>query len=531
MAEPSDKFKLVKSVAPEGHTEMVYANRPKNLAELLQSTVKKYGNHEAFADLDNRLSYRQADTAIDNMASALNYRYGIGKGDRVALMLRNGIEFALSLFALAETGVITVPLNTALKGEELAFQVKDCGASLVVTDHEFYDLMDKASTGVDSVKQIFVTGDDIPDGATSFSHLLESNDYPPVEADIGEDDIAVLMYTSGTTGKPKGALLSHKGIIASAMNAARLCDLHIERDRMLVVAPLFHITGLAMNLCSAVFTGIPSIFIKRFKTEDTLRIIEAEKITTMFAVPTILWLMFNAPDFERYDFSLLRVMASGGSASPEDLLKCSAGKLPDARLLPGYGLTEACGMVHSTTSLEEALNKPGSSGRPLPNIEAKVVDNNGEDLPPGQAGELLVRGCQVMRGYWNNPDASLQTVVDGWLHTGDIAMITKEGDTYILDRLKDMIIRGGENIYSLEVENALYRHPKVLEAAVVGVPDPIFGEQVKAVLVLRPGEQATEEEIQEFCDKYLARYKVPKHVEFREALPRNPAGKLLKGDL
>lgn len=531
MPESAEPFEVIKSVTPEGYIELVYANRPKNLTELLKNTVEKYGDWEAFIDLNTRLNYRQIDSLINNVASALYHDWRIEKGDRVALMLRNGVEFAVSLFALARIGAITVPLNNALKGEELAFQIKDCGASLLITDSEFHDAIAEAISGVEGLKNVFFTGSEISGGRSAFSELLKQKEYSLASITVDEDDTALLMYTSGTTGKPKGALLSHKGIIASAMNAAQLCALNAGQDRMLVVAPLSHITGIAMNLCAAVYSGIPVVFVKRFRTEETLKIIEEEKITTMFAVPTVLWLMFNAPDFEQYNLSSLRLMASGGSASPEDLLKCCALKLPRAQLLPGYGLTEANGMTHSTTSLEEALSKPGSCGRALPVIKAKIVDGSGREVHPGEPGELLVKGCQVMKGYWKNWEATRATIVDGWLHTGDIACITGEGDIYILDRLKDMIIRGGENIYSLEVENVLYRDPKILEAAVVGVPDSVFGEQVKAVIVLRPGEKATPEEIQEFCERYLARYKVPKYVEFRDTLPHNLAGKIIKDSL
>jgi long-chain acyl-CoA synthetase len=248
-------------------------------------------------------------------------------------------------------------------------------------------------------------------------------------------------------------------------------------------------------------------------------------------VPTILWLMLNEPELASYDLSSMRQFAAGGSASPEELLRACAARLPGVQLMPGYGLTEATAMTHTTTSLDEALAKLGSVGKALPILEDRVVDASGKDLPPGQPGELLVKGCQVMKEYWNNPEATRQTIVDGWLHTGDIAKTNKDGYTYILDRMKDMIIRGGENIYSIEVENVLYRHPKVLEAAVVGVDDQVFGEQVKAALVLRPGQRATAEEIQEFCGQHLAYFKVPKYIEFMDSLPRNPAGKVIKARL
>ena len=531
MQKMATTYRVVKLATPEGRTEWVYADRPKNLTELLNSTVNKYGNQEALIYANARPSYKQVASSVSNVASALYYNYGIRKGDRVALMLTNGLEFTTSFFALAKIGAITVPMNTALKGEELTFQVGDSGATLLIVEPEFHELMAEVSSGTKGVKRIFVTGGEPPAGTIAFSELLKHEEHAPVKVKVDEMDSAVIMYTSGTTGRPKGALLSHKGIIASAMNMSQLCDLRVGRDKMLVVVPLFHVTGLAIALCSAIYAGIPAVLVKRFKAADSLKIIEAEKVTTMAAVPTILWLMLNAPEFDQYNLSSLRSFAAGGSASPEDLLKCCAEKLPGVQLMPGYGLTEAAAMTHTTTSLDEALSKLGSVGKVMSILEAKVVDSSGRDLPPGEPGELLVRGCQVMKEYWNNPEATRETIVDGWLHTGDIAKITEEGYTYILDRVKDMIIRGGENIYSIEVENVLYRNPKVLEAAVVGVPDPVFGEQVKAALVLKPGEQATPEEIQGFCKRYLADYKVPRYIEFREALLRNPAGKVIKDKL
>lgn len=531
MPKSTKPFRIITIKTPGGWTERVYADRPRNLSELLDNAVKKYGHQEAIIDANTRLSYKQFDSLIGNMASALYYNYGIKKGDRIALMLRNGWEFVTSFFAIARTGAIMVPLNTALKGEELAFQVKDSGATLLIVEPEFQALMAEAISGAEGMKQIFIAGGEPAAGTVAFSELLKQEEQPPVAVEVDEEDIAALMYTSGTTGRPKGALLTPKGIMASGMNSVQLCDMRNGRDKMLVVAPLFHITGLAMTFTSSIYAGIPVVMVKRFKAADTLKIIQEEKVTIIFGVPTIYWLMLNAPEFDQYDLSSLRYLASGGADTPEDVVRCCAEKLPGVQLAPGYGLTEACGMSYSTTSIEEALSKPRSSGRPLPTIDAKIVDSSGRELPPGEPGELLIRSCQVMKGYWNNPKVTRETIVDGWLHTGDIAKIMEDGHLYICDRVKDMIIRGGENIYSIEVENVLYRNPKVLEAAVVGVPDPVFGEQVKAAIVLRPGEQSTEEEIQEFCRKHLANYKVPKYVEFREALPRNPAGKVIKDSL
>jgi len=531
--ELAKEYKIVPPATAEEGTEPVYAGRPRNLTQLLNNTVDRYGPQEGviITDPSARLSFQQFASLVANVASALYHDYGVKKGDRVALMLRNGLEFATSFFALARIGAVTVPLNTALKGEELAFQVADSGAAVLIVEPKFHQLFAGVSPAAKGVKYIFVTGDEPPAGTVAFSELLRDRGHPPVEVRVEEMDSAVIMYTSGTTGRPKGALLSHQAMITGAMNMAQLCDLRVGRDKILVVVPLFHITGLAIAFCSAVYAGITAVIVRKFKSDEALQIIAAEKVTTMVAVPTILWLILNEPEFGNYDLSSMRQFAAGGSASPEELLKACAAKLPGVQLMPGYGLTEATAMTHTTTSLDEALTKLGSVGKALPILKARVVDDSGKELPLGQPGELLVKGCQVMKEYWNNPEATRQTIVDGWLHTGDIAKVTEDGYTYILDRMKDMIIRGGENIYSIEVENVLYRHPKVLEAAVVGVSDQVFGEQVKAALVLRPGEQATAEEIQEFCGQHLAYFKVPKYVEFMESLPRNPAGKVIKARL
>jgi acyl-CoA synthetase (AMP-forming)/AMP-acid ligase II len=251
----------------------------------------------------------------------------------------------------------------------------------------------------------------------------------------------------------------------------------------------------------------------------------------MIGVPTIMWLLFNVPDIDYDKLRSLRAFGAGGSATPEELLNACTEKLPGFEFCPGYGLSEACGMTITTVSIDDALRHPGSAGRAIPVIETKVVDGSGKELPACEAGELLVRGCLTLKEYWNNPEATGKTIVEGWVYTGDVAKKDEKGYLYILDRIKDMINRGGEKIWSLEIENLLYRNPKILEAAAVAVPDPIFGEEVKTVVVLKPDAKATPEEIQEYCCRFLAKYKIPKYVEFREALPRNPAGKVLKAEL
>jgi long-chain acyl-CoA synthetase len=508
--------------------ERLYAHRPQNLITLLTRTVEAHGDTECLADSSARLTYHQLYEAAGDLAAALHQEHGIGKGDRVALMLHNSPEYVISLFAIAGLGAISVPLNTALKGQELCYPINDSGATLLIADQDAFKIIADIRTELRTVKAIIVIGESSIDGTVSFAGMLGNGRGFPTGITIDENDGAVLLYTSGTTGAPKGALLSNKNIIASAMNDAQLSGLRPRVDSMLLVAPLFHITGLAMCLCSAVYAGIRIVLIRKFKAAEALHLIEKERVSVVIAVPTVLWLMFQAAEFDLTDVKSLRFLASGGAAVPEDLLKICMRKLPGVELAPGYGLTEATGMTHSVRSLEEALSKPGSVGQPMPLMDARIVDASGNDPEPGTAGELLVRGCQVMLEYWNNPQATRDTIVEGWLHTGDIAAINAMGDLQILDRMKDMIIRGGENIYSTQIENVLYMHPKVLEAAVVGIPDTVFGEQVKAALVLKSGEQATAAEIQDFCKLHMADYKVPYRVEFMPSLPRNPAGKVIK---
>jgi acyl-CoA synthetase (AMP-forming)/AMP-acid ligase II len=525
MEKVQTKRNLAEVPTPWGYNERVYADRPRNLAEMLANTGSQHGSLEAVITPDSRLTYEKFASLVEHASSGLYHKHGIRKGDRVALMLKNGWEFSVSFFALMKLGAVAVPLNTAYKGEEAAFQLSDSGSKMLIVDPEYLNIINEIRPEIEEVKYICATD------AADFRELLKEKASKAVNVQVEEMDSAVIMYTSGTTGKPKGAVLSHKGLIAEAMGTSDLLDWTAGRDKHLCPVPLFHVTGLVMNFCGAVYAGVPVLFMRRFNAVEALKVIEEEKITTMIGVPTILWLMLNAPEFDHHKLSSFRSFAAGGSAAPEELLKACREKLPGTELCPGYGLTEACGMISTTVSLDDALSHKGSVGRAIPLIETKVLDSSERELPCGEAGELLVRGCQAFKGYWNNQEATRKTLVDGWVHTGDVAKTDEEGYVYILDRIKDMINRGGEKIWSLEVENVLYRNPKILEAVAVGVPDTIFGEEVKAVIVLRQGAKATPEEIQEFCRHFLAKYKIPKYVEFREALPRNAAGKVMKREL
>jgi len=394
------KHKFVEVTTPWGYNETVYADRTKNLAELLANTAAKYGDLEGIISTDLRLTYKQFASLIDHVSSGLYHKYGIRKGDRVALMLKNGWEFCVSFFALVKLGAIAVPLNTAYKGEEAAFQLNDSGSMMLILDPEFRDIINEIRPEIGEVRNICVTDTE------EFQELLKEKEYTAVNVQVEEMDSAVIMYTSGTTGRPKGAVLSHKGLIAETICVAELLDWRAGRDKHLCPVPLFHVTGLVMNFCGSVYAGIPLVFMKRFNAADALKIIEEEKITTMIGVPTIMWLMLNVPEFDHCNLRSFRCFAAGGSAAPEELLKACREKLPGFELCPGYGLTEACGMTSTTISLDEALSHKGSVGRAIPLIEAKVVDSSERELPLGEAGELLMRGCQALKEYWNNPEAT-----------------------------------------------------------------------------------------------------------------------------
>lgn len=518
-------LELVEVTTPLGFRELVIKNRARNLSEILTVTARRFGSRKAIIGPNSSLSYEQFVAFADHLSATLIYTYGIQKGDRVAIMLNNGWEFAVSFFALMKLGAIAVPLNIAYKDEEIAFQLDDSGSSMVITDVQFHHVVDKSRSKIGKSIPVLLTDTD--------EFLCATNSSVPgrVNIPVDEMDNAVIMYTSGTTGTPKGAVLSHRNLIANAMCMSEIMNWQPGKDNHLCPVPLFHVTGLVMNLCGCVYAGIPVVFMEKFKVADALNLIDKEQITTAIGVPTIMWLMINATEFNQNKVRSLRCFAAGGSSSPEELLKTCKNKVPELELCPGYGLSETTGMVITNVSIDDALSHLGSVGRALSLIDIKVVDNSERTLPVGEAGELMVRGCQVFKEYWNNPEATQKSLVNGWVHTGDVAKIDQDGYVYILDRIKDMINRGGEKIWSLEIENVLYRNPKILEAVAVAVPDPVFNEEVKAVIVLKQNEYASSEEIREFCGKFLARYKVPKYVEFRESLPRTAAGKVLKRNL
>jgi long-chain acyl-CoA synthetase len=506
----------------------VFKNRPGSVVALLADTVKKHPHKIGFIAEDDRLTFKEFDGIVDRIAAGLA-AHGIRRGDHVALLLGIQMEFPLSFFALMKLGAIVVPLNTRFKGEELAYEINDSKSKLLIVDEEYWPFIDPVRDKLGTIDKIFFRGAHVPDGTLPFPLLRAHNPDTSIMTAISETDQAAIMYTSGTTGRPKGAILHQRGLVMTAMLVSDFIQYEPE-DKMICCIPLFHITGLSCLMLSPIFSGVACVYMRNFKTKNFLEIMAKEKVTQYMGVINIIWLMINHPDFDKYDFSSFRTALFGGSPATEEMVRTIFNKLPHIQISVGYGLTESFAIATSTP-YEDALRKIKAVGKCLPTVEAKIVNDQGNEVATGATGEIVFRGSKVFRGYWNNPEATATTIVDGWVHTGDVGKVDEEGFIYILDRKKDMINRGGEKIYSLEVENVICDNPKVLEVAVVGVPDPVMGEAVKACIGLKPGVNATEREIKDFCAARLADYKVPKFVEFMDSLPRNPAGKVSKQEL
>ena len=485
-----------------------------NLSSLLAHAAERHGGRDALVESGTVLDYRGMFSHALRCAGALRAR-GIQPGDRVAILLPNGWHYAVSYFGAQLAGSIAVLVNARLSAPEIAHVLADSGASLVITDDTFAE---RLPTGTISVRA---------------AELLAGR--PPSTTELpgmsrASTDVAHLLYTSGTTGRPKGAMQTHENLLFNAGTVREQFTL-TPRDRTLVVAPMFHATGINSQLIGFVSGGACCVFAPAFKTAAALATLAEQRITVFAGVATMLQLMVMRPEFDSVDLSALRLFIMGGSPVPESLPALAAGKLPHTTLANVWGLTEATSIV-TLVKGADYLSRPWTVGQAVPGVELGIARDDGTvgDLRD-HVGELCVRGPILTAGYWNRPEATTEAYRDGWLHTGDVGSIDAEGYVRVLDRIKDMIIRGGENIYSLEVESALAAHPAVADVGVVGVPDEIFGERVRAVITLAPGASVTAEELCAFAAERLADYKVPAEIVFLPELPRNPNGKLIKRHL
>ncbi len=465
-------------------------------------------------------TYAEMQQAVEDCAARLA-ALGIAKGDRVAFLGFNQPMFFFVMFAAARIGAIFVPLNFRLTGPELAFMIEDCAASALIVDADHRAVIEPQLPNLPSLKAVLAAEDE--------AHWTKGAPPATEPVRVREDDVALIMYTSGTTGRPKGAMLTHGNIWWNNANCMHTLDC-LADDVTLTAAPVFHIGGLNVTTLLAFQKGALVVLHRTFDPGRALADIAANKVTTMFGVPAMFLFMAQHPAFPMTDLSSVRLLLVGGAPSPLPLLKTYLAR--GVSMQQGYGLTETAPMV-SFLAPEYALSKVGSSGKPVLFVEVKIVDSIGAAIEtPRVQGEILVRGPNVTPGYWNLPEATAQAIDrDGWLRTGDAGFFDEDGFLTISDRIKDMIITGGENVYPAEVESALMRHPAIAEVAVIGEPDEQWGEGVVAVAALKVGQSLTIEELRDFAGESLARYKLPRRLEIVAALPRNATGKILKYQL
>jgi fatty-acyl-CoA synthase len=472
---------------------------------------------------DQSITYAEFDRHINRAAHALR-ALGVNQGDRVAYLDLNHPRFFVTLFAAAKLGAIFVPLNFRLTAPELSFIVNDAGVHTLVHDEMFAPVIDQIRDDIGVRNLVCTTA---REGVRAWADVMHDQRDSALDNQVSADDVAVIMYTSGTTGRPKGAMLTHGNFLWNNINALLGYDT-LADDRTLVVAPLFHIGGLNVTPLSAFLKGATVVLERTFDPTRVLEQIPRQRITTMFGVPAMFLFMSQHPGFAAADLSSVRTFICGGAPVPEALIRLYGER--GISFAQGYGLTETAPFA-SLVPIDRALDKIGSAGVPPFFTDVRCIDDRDEPLPPGERGEVVVRGPNVMKGYWNRPDATAEAIRNGWFHTGDVGVMDDEGFLYIVDRKKDMIISGGENIYPAEVEDCIYTHPDVAEVAVIGVPDARWGEAVCAIVVPKSGTAPTEQDIRDFTQGRLARYKQPHTVIFTDVLPRNPAGKVLKFEL
>ena len=524
----------------------VYANAPPSLREFWLGTAG-HGDNEYLVYNGERCSYREAHVFTASIAHWLASN-NVHPGDRVAIAMRNYPEWMLAYWAITAMGAVVVGMNAWWVAREMQFGLEDAAPKVLIADAERLQRFTGIRKDFPDIKVVGVRVDhDLPDWATDWSELINAPAEMP-EATIAPDADACIFYTSGTTGKPKGARLTHRGCVTNLMNVAFVNSVQPaalalargdspdaqaapQAPRALIATPLFHVTANNCVAHAVTLAGGKLVHMYKWDPAEALRLIEAEKITAFTAVPMMAREIMMHPDFATRDTSSLLSIGGGGAAMQPDLVAKVGENMRSARPNTGYGMTETCGII-AAVSAEFFVDRPTSVGRALPTLEARCVDPAGTALPPGDIGELVVRGGPVIKGYLNRPDATAETIVDGWLHTGDIAFMDEDGFIYLVDRAKDMVLRGGENVYCAEVENALFHHPAVAECVAFAVPDDRLGEEVGAAVYLAPGKHLDAAGLREHCKQHIASFKVPRYLWFVEQpLPRNANGKFVKREL
>jgi long-chain acyl-CoA synthetase len=489
-----------------------------NLAANLTASAEVLGEKTALRLDDLEMSYRALDLASARLAGLLRER-GIEPGDRVGIMLPNVPEFAVVYYGVLRAGAVVVPMNVLLKEREVAFYLSDSGARMLFAWHGFAEEAEAGARGTDAECVFVMPGE--------FGRLLSAASPVTELVDRAADDTAVILYTSGTTGTPKGAELTHSNL---SSNVSAVVALHSfdEDDVLLGALPLFHSFGQTCSMNAAMAAGATLSLIPRFDAGRALDIIERDRVTVFQGVPTMYSALLHHPRRDCFDVSTLRECVSGGASLPAEVLR-GFEEAFGCKLLEGYGLSETSPVASSNRPDRE--RRPGSVGLPIEGVSMRIVDADGADVPVGERGEIVIRGPNVMKGYWGRPEATAEAIRDGWFHSGDIGVMDEDGYFYIVDRIKELIIRGGYNVYPREVEEVLYEHPAVREVAVLGVPHPELGEEVAAAVALKDGAAVDEESLRDFVKARVAAYKYPRRISFFDDLPKGPSGKIVKREI
>jgi long-chain acyl-CoA synthetase len=490
-----------------------------NLADNLTASAESYGDRVALKLDDAELTYAQLHGATAHVAGMLKAK-GVEPGDRVGVMLPNVPYFPVVYYGILRHGAVVVPMNVLLKRREIAFYLEDSGAKLLLAWHGFgAEARDGAADA--GVEMIEVE-------PPSFAAMLAEHEPTPGLADTAEDDTAVILYTSGTTGKPKGAELTHLNLLRNADVSSRTTSEIAAGDVVFGGLPLFHSFGQTVSMNASLMVGACLTLVPKFDPGEALETIQRDSVTHFYGVPTMFGALLHHPERESYDTSSLRTCITGGASMPVEVLRGFEDAF-GAIVLEGYGLSETSPV--SSSNHPDRERKPGSIGTPLEGVEMRVVDEDDNEVAQGEVGEIVIRGHNIMKGYWQRPEATAEAMRGGWFHSGDMARVDEEGYFYIVDRKKDLIIRGGYNVYPREVEEVLYEHPKIREAAVIGVPHDQWGEEIGAAVVLHDGEQLEPDEVSAYVKERIAAYKYPRLVWFIEELPKGPTGKILKREI
>jgi long-chain acyl-CoA synthetase len=491
-----------------------------NLARILTETAERNGDHTAFKLDDIELSYSMLDEGSGRVAGLLKAK-GLQPGDRVGLMMPNVPYFPAIYYGILRAGGIVVPMNVLLKGREVAFYLEDPGAKLLFAWADFAEAAEAGAEKAGAEVILVKPGD--------FEKLLAEQEPDRGMADKSADDTAVILYTSGTTGKPKGAELTHANLYRNSAGVSQKLGEMSEDDVLLGALPLFHSFGQTCTMNSAVSVGATVTMLPRFDPDKALDIIARDTVTIFQGVPTMYNAMLHSKSCDSADCSTLRLCMSGGAAMPAELMREFEEKF-GCMILEGYGLSETSPVASFNHPDRE--RKPGSIGTPIEGVEMQVWDDDGNELQQGEVGEIVIRGHNIMKGYWNREEANKEAITaDGWFRTGDMAKVDEDGYFFIVDRKKDLIIRGGYNVYPREIEEVLYEHPAIQEAAVVGVPHDELGEEVGAAVVLKEGESVDADELKSYVKEQVAAYKYPRKIWFVDELPKGPTGKILKREI